>query len=58
MGNYVLNAEEEEQARRVTEQKEIELKEWVERDVEAGLAAPDKAHVRSKNPSGGTNEVP
>jgi hypothetical protein len=46
-GNYVYNTEEEERAKREAEQKEIELKDWVERDVEAGLSPPDKAHMRS-----------
>lgn len=45
-GNYAYNTEEE-RAKREAEQKEIELKDWVERDVEAGLSPLDKAHLRS-----------
>jgi hypothetical protein len=47
VGNYVSNAEETERARKEAEQKEIELREWVERDVEAGLPSPERVHVRS-----------
>jgi len=35
--------------KREEEQKEIELREWVERDVEASLSPPDKAHLRGGN---------
>jgi len=48
-GNYVSNAMEEERVKREEQQKEIELREWVERDVESGLPPPDKAHLRSGN---------
>lgn len=42
-GNYQWNTGEKQE----TEQKELELRELVKRDVEAELMPPNKAHLRN-----------
>jgi hypothetical protein len=45
-GNFLWTQEDEERARRENQDKEIELKEMVVKDVERGLARPDRAFLR------------
>jgi hypothetical protein len=44
-GNFIWSQEEEERQKRESEDKEIELKEMVAKDVEAGLAKPSRAFM-------------
>jgi hypothetical protein len=46
-GNFIWSQEDEERSKRENEDKEIELKEMVARDVEAGLAKPGRAFLYS-----------
>jgi len=48
-GNYQWNAENETRAKQETEEKELELKELVKRDVEAELTPPNKAYFGNEN---------
>lgn len=45
-GNFIWTAEDEERAKNGKEAMEIELKEMVAKDVEEGLAKPDRAFIR------------
>jgi hypothetical protein len=46
-GNFIWSQEDEERSKRESEDKEIELKEMVARDVEAGLSKPGRAFLYS-----------
>jgi hypothetical protein len=48
-GNYVWKDEEDEEAKQQKEEIEIELKDMVTKDVEAGLSRPDRAFLRQEN---------
>jgi hypothetical protein len=45
-GNFIWSAEDEEKARQEKQEMEIELKDMVVKDVEKGLARPDRAFIR------------
>jgi len=52
-GNYQWNDEKEAKAKQEAEQMEVELKELVKRDVEAGLTPPNKAYLGNGNQATG-----
>jgi hypothetical protein len=48
-GNFIWIDEDEEKANQQKEEMEIELKEIIAKDVEEGLARPDRAFIRQWN---------